>query len=41
MLFQYYTKDITQFEFVYEKRGEDALRTIENANKGEISFAHN
>jgi len=38
MLFQLYTEDITQFEFIYEKTGEDALRTIENANKGEISL---
>lgn len=38
MLFQIYAKDITHLEFIYKTSGEEALESIEKANKEEISL---
>ena len=36
MLFQLYTENITQFEFVYAKSGEEALNILEIEKEGDI-----
>jgi len=36
MLFQLFAENITQFEFVYGKSGEEALNILKNENEGKI-----